>query len=205
MNALVWRVMAVVGRLGRKMHIIALQTVRVEDVFRDTDLILDLGGGGEGVLGRLRGRQVVAVDLRKGELDDTPPGPIKVVADARNLPFPDRVFEAATAFFFLMYVAAADRPAVFAEAYRVLVPGGKLHVWDVNIPVPARRHAKTFVVPVSAKLPGKTIRTAYGVPWDGRAMSADGLLDLARAAGFAAAAARTAGRTFHLVLERPRV
>jgi ubiquinone/menaquinone biosynthesis C-methylase UbiE len=203
MNALVWRVMSVVGRFGNKLHLIAPQTVHVEDVFRDDDLILDLGGGGEGVIGRLRGRQVVAVDIRKDELDDTAPGPIKVVADARNLPFPDRSFEAATAFFFLMYVAAADRPAVLRQAYRVLVPGGLLHVWDVAIPVPDARAPKTFAVPICAMLPGRTVRTAYGVPWKGHEMSADGIAHFARDAGFTVAAATQSDRTFHLVLTRP--
>ena len=41
------------------------QVVRIEDVFRDEDLILDLGGGGEGIIGQLRGRQVVALDIRR--------------------------------------------------------------------------------------------------------------------------------------------
>ncbi len=203
MNALVWWVMALVSRFGKKLHVIALQTVRVEDVFHNDDLILDLGGGGEGVIGRLRGRQVVAVDIRKGELEDAAPGPIKVVADARSLPFPDRSFEAVTAFFFLMYVTAADRPQVLAEAHRVLVPGGSLHVWDVAIATPGARAAKTFAVPICARLPNRTVRTAYGVPWVGREMSSDGIVQLARDAGFAIAAATRSGQTFHLILTRP--
>ena len=32
--------------------------------------ILDIGGGGEGVIGRLYGRQVVAIDNRQEELDE---------------------------------------------------------------------------------------------------------------------------------------
>lgn len=194
-----------IAKCRRDLHMIARQSVVVDDVFADTDLILDLGGGGEGVIGQLRGRQVVAVDLRKRELDEAPAGPLKVVADARNLPFPDQVFEAATAFFLLMYVAAPDRPAVFAEAYRVLVAGGRLYVWDVDIPAPDRRHAETFLVPVSVRLPGRIVRTMYGVRWDGRAMSAEGILDLARGAGFAVLTAERSDRSFHLVLERPRL
>ena len=34
--------------------------------------ILDLGGGGEGVVGRRWGRQVTAIDNRQEELDEAP-------------------------------------------------------------------------------------------------------------------------------------
>lgn len=202
MNDLAWRLMALGARLSRKIHSVAPQTVRVDDVFGDDDLILDLGGGGEGIIGRLRGHQVVAVDIRKDELDDTPAGPIKVVADARNLPFPDGSFEAATAFFFLMYVPAADRSTVLKEASRVLAPGATLRIWDVVISVPGERAPNAFVVPLRVKLPSRTIRTGYGVSWKGREMSADSVAQAARDVGFAVSAVERKGQTLHLVLTR---
>ncbi len=200
MAMLPWRILGLLGRFGRRMHVVATQTVVLDDGFADADRILDLGGGGEGVIGRLRGKQVTAIDLRQGELDDAPQGPIKVVADARALPFADRSFDAATAFFFLMYVAAEDRPKVLREAHRVLRPGGTLRIWDVTIPSAGKQ--KLFVVPVKTLLPGRTIRTAYGVPWAGREMSAHGIADLARVAGFSVVSTREHGRTFCLVLAR---
>ena len=203
MNDLAWRLTALLGRLNAKMHCIAPQTVRVGDVFRDSDLILDLGGGGEGVIGCLRGRQVVAVDTRKDELLGTPAGPTKVVADARSLPFPDRSFEAATAFFFLMYVATRDRRQILEEAYRVLAPDGALHIWDVVIPTPGKRARKTFVVPVRVDLPGRTIRTGYGVTWKGREMSAGAIVETAHSVGFVVTTVEQSGRTFHIGLVRP--
>ncbi len=203
MNDLAWRLMALGAKLSRRMHSVAPQTVRVEDAFRDGDLILDLGGGGEGIIGRLRGHQVVAVDIRKDELDETPAGPIKVVGDARNLPFPDESFEAATAFFFLMYVAAADRSAVLTETHRILAPGGTLHIWDVEIPEPGAHSPKTFVVPVRVSLPSQTLRTGYGVSWRGHEMSAEDIARIARDVGFAVAAETRARRVFHLILTRP--
>lgn len=155
------------------------------------------------MIGRLRGRQVVALDTRRDELLETPAGPTKVVADARSLPFPDRSFEAATAFFFLMYVAARDRRQILEEAYRVLAPGGALHIWDVIIPAPGRRARKTFVVPVRVDLPGRTIRTGYGVAWKGREMSAEGIAETARSVGFVVTTVERSGRTFHIGLLRP--
>lgn len=185
-----------------RMFMADQQVVRIEDVFRDDDLILDLGGGGEGVIGQLRGRQVVALDRRKDELKQSAPGPIKVVADAKELPFLDASFDAATAFFFLMYVPGEDRAAVFAEAHRVLRPGAMLHVWDATIPSRREHTQEMFVVPLKVELPSKTIETGYGIPWEGRAMSADSIAQIARDAGFAVAEKREEGETFRLTFTR---
>lgn len=186
----------------KRMFVIDQQVVRVEDVFRDDDLILDLGGGGEGVVGQLRERQVVAVDLRREELEESAPGPIKVIANAKELPFLDESFDAATAFFFLMYVPAADRASVLREAHRVLRPGRILHIWDVTIPAQGERTQEMFVVPVRAELPDRTIETGYGVPWNSREMSANAVAQTAQAAGFTVDDMTQEGETFHLTLRR---
>lgn len=187
----------------KRMFLLDQQMIPVEDVFSDDDLILDLGGGGEGIIGQLRGRQVVSVDNRQDELEGCASGPIKVVADATELPFLDTSFDTATAFFFLMYVPNEDRPAVLNEAFRVLRPGAKLHMWDVTIPVRGDRTQDLFVVPVKAELPGKTIQTGYGVPWEGREMTADSITKMALDAGFALVDVTEEGETFHLILSRP--
>ncbi len=93
------------------------QNVLIEDAFHASALILDLGGGGEGMIGQLRGRQVVAIDLRREELEECASGPIKVVADARALPFLDKSFDAITASCFLMDVPQSGRGAVLAERF----------------------------------------------------------------------------------------
>ena len=54
---------------------------------RGDGLILDVGGGGEGVIGRLNGAQVVSVDTSAEELREAPGGPLKLVMDARELRF----------------------------------------------------------------------------------------------------------------------
>jgi ubiquinone/menaquinone biosynthesis C-methylase UbiE len=202
-NALTWRLVSTMSRFERELHVIRPQTVRVADVFRDEERILDLGGGGEGVIGQLRGRQVTAVDIRQEELDEAPPGPIKIVADARDLPFPDGSFDAATAFYFLMYVPTSERAAVLREAHRVVRPGGTLRIWDVIIPPRGLRDRETFVVPVQAKLPDRAIRTLYGVRWDGHEMSPSAITRLAEEAGFAVADARQTRASFALTLPRP--
>jgi ubiquinone/menaquinone biosynthesis C-methylase UbiE len=179
------------------------QIVRIHDVFSDGDLILDLGGGGEGVIGQLRGRQVVAIDRRKDELEECAQGPLKVVADAKDLPFLDATFDAATAFFFLMYVPEADHDAVFSEAYRVLKPGALLHVWDVTIPPRGDRPQRLFVVPVTAELPDRAIETGYGTRWAERTQSADTVVRHAEAAGFVLIeSTESSPETFRLAFRR---
>ena len=45
------------------------QAVTVPD-FAASGYILDIGGGGEGVIGQLKGDQVIAIDRRKAELEE---------------------------------------------------------------------------------------------------------------------------------------
>lgn len=178
------------------------QTVLVTDSFRDTDLILDLGGGGEGVIGRLRGRQVVAVDMREQELQGCPPGPIKVVADARELPFLDESFDAITAFFFFMYVPQSDRARILAEAYRVVRPGGHCTIWDATIPARSEEDHDIFVVPIRAELPDRTIETGYGVRWQGHEISAGDMAQVAQGVAFTVTENVSEGEHFRLTLAR---
>ena len=53
--------------------------------------ILDIGGGGEGVIGRLYTNQVVAIDIRQEELDEAPTGFEKILMDATQLDFKDNI------------------------------------------------------------------------------------------------------------------
>ncbi len=182
--SILWTLMRLTGKIGRKMYVIPQQRIIINDDYRDTDRILDLGGGGEGVIGQLRGSQVVAVDTREEELNGTPNGPQKVVADARALPFENGTFDAVTAFYFLMYLQPADYDEVFREAFRVLGQNGQMFIWDTRIPSIGTRTYSLFVVPVTAILPHKKIHTAYGVQWKLREMSAERIIDSALRAGF---------------------
>lgn len=77
------------------------QEVIVND-FDSPGYILDIGGGGEGSIGKLKGKQVIAIDPNKQELEESAAGPLKVIMDARDLQFPDGTFSLATSFFTLM-------------------------------------------------------------------------------------------------------
>jgi SAM-dependent methyltransferase len=147
-------------------------------------LILDIGGGGEGVIGQLKGRQVVAIDLLKQELVDAPDGPLlKIVMDARALGFLDGAFDTATVFFTFMYILPADHAKVFAELHRVIRPGGRLLVWDPTFPEKAASDKPKIMYPLHVLLPGKDINTGYGVGIR-EGQGAGHFMELAKAAGF---------------------
>ncbi len=161
-------------------------------------LILDIGGGGEGVIGQLKGRQVVAIDLIKQELEDAPGGPLlKIVMDARALGFLDGVFDTATVFFTFMYIMPADHAKVFAELHRVLRPGARLLVWDPVFPDKAAPDKPKIMYPLHVRLPGKEIDTGYGVGIR-EGQGADHFVELAKAAGFELVTRKDEAGWFHL-------
>lgn len=134
--------------------------VTIEIDRRMEGTILDIGGGGEGIIGQAYGARVTAIDNRQEELDEAPGGFCKLLMDARQLAFAEAVFDHVTAFYSLMYMEEATQRQAILEAARVLRPGGRLHIWDADIREAA---PKPFLAELVAVVNGKPIPVTYGV------------------------------------------
>ncbi len=166
--------------------------------------ILDIGGGGEGIIGILGGPKVVAIDLSRDELEEAPSGPLKIVMDARDLQFLDDTFGVVTAFFSLMYLKKrSDYEEVLAEIFRVLEPGGTFLIWDVAVPARGDRKKDIFVIPLRVKVKDQVIETGYGHVWPEEKHGLAFYRKLAQAGGFQVVAQRDQGRTLFLQLRKP--
>lgn len=139
-----------------------LQVVAIQPTI-GAERILDIGGGGEGIIGKVYGARVVAIDKRKDELEETENEALKIVMDGTDLSFLDESFHAVTLFYTLMYMPPQVQESVLKEVYRVLHPGGKVYVWDVNIPAVQDDGKDIFVAQLEVQLPSEIIRTGYGV------------------------------------------
>ena len=161
--------------------------------------ILDIGGGGEGIIGKLKGNQVIAVDKNEQELLDTQNAALKVVMDATNLKFLPESFDICTAFFSLMYIPTNNHLKVFEEARRVLKDKGKLLVWDVEIPEKFGDY-KAFIVRLKVGLPNEEIDVGYGVNW--QPQNIEYFKDLARKTKFKIIKEWKKGEIFYLELAK---
>ena len=178
------------------------QEVVVND-FDSAGYILDIGGGGEGVIGKLKGEQVIAIDPSKRELEEAAAGPLKIVMDAKDLQFLDGSFSTATSFFTLMYIKAADHEKVFSEVFRVLAPGGVFLIWDVVFPQGLDAGKDIAAFPLLVKLPHEEIDAGYGVSWPEEGRAPSYYVNLAEQAGFDVVEQREEDHQFFLKLQKP--
>ncbi len=178
------------------------QEVNVHD-FDAQGYILAIGGGGEGVIGQLKGTQVIAIDISKPELEGTPAGPLKIIMDARDLKFLDNTFNTAASFFTLCYIDESDHEKVFEEIFRVLVPGGRFLIWDVIFLKRVDEKKDIAIIPLLVKLPNKEITTGYGVHWPEKAHDLSYYMQMAEKVGFKLVTRKEKDRWFFLELMKP--
>jgi SAM-dependent methyltransferase len=184
-----------------QVYVIAAQKVSLAD-FPAEGFLLDIGGGGEGIIGQLKGAQVVAIDPIQRELAESPAGPLKIVMDGSDLKFLDAAFQNVTAFFSFMFMPLNLHEKVFAEAYRVLVPDGHFRVWDVVVPPKGEHTEKFFAFDLEVSLPDRQVSTGYGLPWPAEGFDLEHYLQAAQAAGFKVAVKERQGPLFYLELEK---
>jgi SAM-dependent methyltransferase len=184
-----------------RMFTYQLQDYEVRD-FASDGWILDIGGGGEGIIGRLKGSQVVAIDLYAWGMKRTPPGPLKVVMDATDLKFLDGSFGTVTSFFTLMYMKPEQQRKAMDEAFRVLQPGGRMRIWDTQIPVSPNPKQDLVIYKFRFQVGGENIETGYGTFFPQSPMDLPYYESIAKSAGFVVEERAAEGNTFRLVLRK---
>ena len=132
--------------------------------FDDESLILDIGGGGEGLVSRIAGNRVCALDIRMSEVREAQihgHSSNWFVADGMSLCFKDETFDIVTLWFSLGYMSSwSTKEAVLREASRILKTGGQLSIMASRVPDNIER----FIFWVTFTLPDGTLsKTGYGV------------------------------------------
>ncbi|MHA1913309.1 MAG: class I SAM-dependent methyltransferase [Promethearchaeota archaeon] len=168
---------------NEKLYAIGPFSIDLTNIHMD-GRILDIGGGGEAVIGQLKGEQVVVIDPNKKELEDAPDHKaLSIVMDAKDLKFLDNSFETVSSFFTMMYIPLPDRKEVFQEIYRVLKNEGDFFLWDINIPNRDDLKQDVYVIVLKVKVNGNVIDTGYGTKWN-KEQDAKSFIELGKEVGF---------------------
>ncbi|MFW9768580.1 MAG: class I SAM-dependent methyltransferase [Candidatus Thorarchaeota archaeon] len=146
------------GRVETLVQIINLKELNTDG------LILDIGGGGEGIVSRIGGGRVCVVDIRMSEIREAQihGAPANwIVGDGQRLSFRDASFDTVTLWFSLGYIREwPDKLRVLEEVMRVLTKGGELSILAMRIP----DSTEQFVFWAHFTLPdGAISQTGYGV------------------------------------------
>lgn len=184
-----------------KLHFIKCQELDLSQLSL-LGSILDIGGGGEGIIGQIFKESVIAIDPSKRELEESSEGPLKIVMDAKDLQFLDNTFDYVSSFFTLMYISKKDHRQVLEEVYRVLKKGGEFILWDVTIGAQDDPAKEYFVMPLKVNLGNEIIETGYGVEWVSRNQDLDYYIDLVREIGFQIIEKHRVDLTYKLVLRK---
>ncbi len=147
-----------------ELHFIEPQRIKLKDFICKDDFILDIGGGGEGVIGKLKGKRVISIDRQKRELEETNDESLKILMDATDLKFLDKSFYTVTSFFTLLYIPDEKKlNKIFSEIYRVLKSQGEFLIWDVNFNIPENTSKEQIATYLKVDMPdGTLVNTGYG-------------------------------------------
>jgi len=157
--------------------------------------ILDIGGGGEGIISRHAGNRVISIDIRKDELLESPDVGIKIVMDAVDLKFLDNTFDVITCFYSLMYMSEETVEKCLSEAFRVLKPDGCLWIWDTEMSW--NEQSDVFIANLDIALANELISAGYGVSWH-KGQSHESVFNVCDKVGFVRIKGEGDGRKFFL-------
>jgi len=162
-------------------------------------LVLDIGGGGEGIIGLLYGECTVSIDNLKEELDEVKNESLKIIMDACKLKFLEESFSMATFFYSLMYMGTIAKEKALSEAARVLKKNGVLEIWDTEIPECDESEKDIFIANLEVVLNGEIITTGYGVGLEYKQQTIKSICALIEKYGMSIKKSKSIGKAFHIV------
>ncbi|MHA1948937.1 MAG: class I SAM-dependent methyltransferase [Candidatus Thorarchaeota archaeon] len=147
-------------------------------------LILDIGGGGEGLVSRIEGKRVCALDIRLSEIREAliHGAPANwIVGDGKSLGFSSGSFNEVTLWFSLGYMRDWDtKRKVLEETRRVLKKEGSLSIMATKIP----DSTEQFIFWAHFTFPDGTVsKTGYGVRGN-QGQTIDSVVNLLEKLGF---------------------
>jgi ubiquinone/menaquinone biosynthesis C-methylase UbiE len=185
-----------------RKYTIQRQYVSLEP-FETNGLVLDIGGGGEGVIGQLLGERVIAIDPSKSELEEAASGPLKIIMDACDLKFLDNTFGAVTSFFTFMFIPHSDHKKVFEEIFRVMKSAGVFMLWDLTIPYYNNGEKDIYCMPITYNLNGVEHESGYGALWSNRMQDLEYFSCLGIEVGFEVVSRKINDQTFECMFKKP--
>jgi len=164
-----------------KIYFVEDQTIVLNEL-PCNGFVLDIGGGGEGIIGAIYGSKTVSIDISEKELQEVNNDALKIIADGANLPFLNNTFDLGYMFFSLMYMDSNEKLAVLKEVYRTLRPGYKAIIYDLTMqPI----QNKYIAIPLTIILPnGEIMKTGYGSDVQKCWQTAEAIENLVKQAGF---------------------
>ncbi|NVM55951.1 MAG: class I SAM-dependent methyltransferase, partial [Candidatus Helarchaeota archaeon] len=151
----------------KRSLVVGRHTIEIEPI-KTEGYILDIGGGGEGIIGRLNGRDAISIDLSFLTRQDN--DSLKILMDATDLKFLSSQFDVAASFFTFMYIENNDHLKVFKEVHRVLKDRGRFLIWDSRIPE-RFEDKRFFVLPLEILLPDERVESVYGAKLDQQSLA----------------------------------
>jgi len=171
------------GVMNEERYLLSeVYNLKLKKEFEDVKL-LDIGGGGEGIIGNLYGKEAVVVDIRKDELEETNNEALKMVMDAKHMPFLDDSFDVITFFYALMYMSKETQREVLRETKRVLKPGAKVIIWDNTLPVYDGTEKDIYVSKLEIHYNDTIVETGYGIKMDENGQTAESIISMAEEVG----------------------
>lgn len=146
--------------------------------------VLDIGGGGEGLVSRIEGTRVIALDLNMNKIRGAMihnPASVWIACDGRQLCIQDSAVENVTLWFSLSYMKDNDtKKTVLEESFRVLRPGGRISILGCHIGCEEER----LVFRAEFQLPdGDVSKISYAV-YRGQGQTLDGISRMLVESGF---------------------